>query len=700
MNQLVSQRREVGEFRKRYKWMALFVAGVFGLLLVRVFYLQVLDHDRYASIALGNITDDVALPATRGIIRDTSGHVVATNAPSYDVYVTPYLFTEEENLPRLAELLRLSTTETDALRERLRSPHLYPEEALGPDVDLATMTPGEREELRVRLATILRNERLPNAQDFAALSQDELEPWRAKLRAIGEARRHQRIEAVRSISRDQLAALEMHHDEFTTSSGVSYVGVLTTSGRRYPYGTLGAHAIGYLNEVSREDLDRLAGQGYRERDRIGREGIEAAWESYLRGQDGFLQKPVDSEGLHWDAPVEGSIRGRPAVPGRDLTITLDMELMRTIDRAFRGHPSGAVVVVEVNTGRVRALYSKPSYDLNERSGRLTEARFGEMQNDPFRPLNDKTIYETYFPGSTFKPITALAALSTDGLNPSQRYDCPGYYEVGNRRFRCTAAHGDVDLRESLVQSCNVYFWKTAEQVGLERLDQFARSFGLGERTGIGINSEARGFLASREWYERQGSRFMVGFTMNTAIGQGNTRTTLLQLAMAYAALANGGTLYYPQLVERVADPDGTVIQTFSPRIRSHLEIPPEHFAYVNDGLYGVMNDPTGTAYEARVDGGIPVAGKTGTAQVERRRTNEAGEQAWYFNRAHAWFAGFAPAGDPQVAIVVLVEHGGTGGRYAAPIGTQILQEYLGGREAERTAARPEPHAHEHRPEGG
>jgi penicillin-binding protein 2 len=627
MNHLVSQRREVGEFRKRYKWMALFVAGTFGLLVIRVFYLQVLDYDRYAAIAMGNITDDVTLPATRGIIRDSGGLVVATNSPSYDVYVTPFLFSETEDLPRLAELLALSPAETEALTTRLRG--------------------------------------------------------------IPEARRNQHIEAVRGIDRDQLAALEMHHDEFIADSGVAYVGVVTTPARTYPYATLGAHAIGYLNEVSAEDLTRLAGQGYRERDRIGREGIEAAWESYLRGQDGFQQTPVDSEGLHWDAPVVGAFRGRPAVPGRDLVITLDMELMRTIDRAFRGHPSGAVVVVEVNTGRVRALYSKPSYDLNERSGRLTSARFGELQNDPFRPLNDKTIYETYFPGSTFKPITALAALSTEGLNPSQRFDCPGFYEVGNRRFRCTAAHGDVDLRESLVQSCNVYFWKTAEQVGLERLDSFARSFGLGERTGIGINSEARGFLASREWYERQGSRFMIGFTMNTALGQGNTRATLLQLALAYAALANGGTLYYPQLVERIEEPNGDVIQTFSPRVRSQIDIPAEHLAYVNDGLYGVMNDPVGTAYEARIEGGIPVAGKTGTAQVERRRNaDEPAEQAWYFNRAHAWFAGFAPAGDPQVAIVVLVEHGGGGGRYAAPIGTQILQEYLGGRAEERTAARP------------
>ena len=268
----------------------------------------------------------------------------------------------------------------------------------------------------------------------------------------------------------------------------------------------------------------------------------------------------------------------------------------------------------------------------------------------------------------------------EDFSETNRVECHGFHEVGNRRFRCSAVHGDVDLRSALVQSCNVYIWKLAEQLGIDQLNRVARNFGFGARTGVGINSEAPGFLATRDWYENSGRRFMVGFTMNTAIGQGNTRVTLLQLAMAYAAIANGGTLYVPQLVERVESPGGQVIEAFEPQVRREVDVPPEHFASVLDGLYGVVNDPSGTAYDARIDGGVPVAGKTGTAQVQRRRTpsGEDDERAWYFNRSHAWFAGFAPAGNPEIAVVVMVEHGGAGGRHAAPIAMQIFEDYLGG----------------------
>jgi len=340
-------------------------------------------------------------------------------------------------------------------------------------------------------------------------------------------------------------------------------------------------------------------------------------------------------------------------------------------------------VVDVRTGRVRALYSKPAYDLNEMSGHLSAERYRELTEDPFRPLIDKTIYESYFPGSTFKPLSALAALEEDLIDPSHRVECLGYYQIGTQRQRCTSAHGDVDLRQALVQSCNVYFWKLAEIVGLERLNGVARSFGLGDRTGIGINSEATGFLATREWYEEHYGRFRIGYTLNTAIGQGNTRATLLQLALAYAALSNGGVLYVPQLIESVQAPDGTVIEEFEPQVRRRIDVDPEDLALVVDGLVGVVNEVGGTAYEARVDGGVTMAGKTGTAEVSggSRLSRRDPRRAWYFNRAHAWFAGFAPVEDPEVAIVVLVEHGGAGGRTAAPIATQILQEYLGGRTA-------------------
>ncbi len=613
---LLSQRREVGEFKKRYKWMALAVIAAFAVLMGRAIQLQVIEGEHWSTIARENITKTITVPATRGIVRDTNDRVIAENRPAYNVYITPQLLDPETDAAKLAELMGL------------------------------------------------------DAEARAAFER--------KLEQVPAHRRTHQIEMFKEITRDQLAALETHA---TDLPGVDVVAVPV---RTYPYGHLGAHAVGYLNEVSAEDLERLAEQGYRGGDSVGRTGVERSWESYLRGRDGFRRVLVDVHGSAARA-ADATSRSeqetrRDAVPGRDLTLTLDMDLMRSIDRAFRGHPSGAAVVVDVRTGRVRALYSKPAFDLNEMSGRLTRDRYVELEEDPFRPLIDKTIYESYYPGSTFKPVSALAALGDGILDETARVDCPGFYELGGRRFRCGSVHGDTDMRRALVQSCNVFFWKLAEQVGMDRLNRYARELGLGAPTGIGINSEASGFVPTRAWYEERGYRFMVGYTLNTAIGQGNTRVTLLQLAMAYAAIANGGTLYVPQVVEQVRSPDGRVVEELEPRIRRRVEVPREHLAYVVEGLYGVVNDPSGTAFDARVEGGVPVAGKTGTAQVARRRPREGEDpnRAWYFSRDHAWFAGFAPAGDPQVAIVVLIEHGGGGGRYAAPIATQILQEYLGG----------------------
>ena len=621
---LLSQRREVGEFKKRYKWMTLVVLASFAVLAARAIQLQVVSHDEYAQIARENVTKTITLPATRGLLRDTRGRVVAENRPAYNVYVTPQLLDPEEDVARVVQLMGLDA------------------------------------EARAR--------------------------FEQKLAEVPAHRRTHQIEMFTEITRDQVAALETH------AADLPGVDVVAVPVRRYPYEHLGAHAIGYLNEVSAEDLDALEDQAYRAGDEIGRTGVEKAWEGYLRGRRGYRRVLVDVHGVPArsadpDEQRDQETREEP-VAGRDLTLTLDMELMRTIDRAFRGHPSGAAVVVDVRTGRVRAMYSKPAYDLNELSGRLTRDRYVELEENPFRPLIDKTVYESYYPGSTYKPVSALAALGDSILDETSRVECPGFYEIGNRRFRCGSAHGDVDMRRALVQSCNVFFWRLAEQVGMDRLHRYSREFGLGAPTGIGINSEASGFVPTRQWYEDRGYRFMVGYTLNTAIGQGSTRVTLLQLAMSYAAVANGGTLYVPQLIERVSSPDGQLIEEFEPRIRRRVSLSREHLTYVVDGLYGVVNDPNGTAYDARVDGGVPVAGKTGTAQVARRapRDGEDRNRAWYFNRDHAWFAGFAPAGDPEIAIVVLVEHGGGGGRYAAPIAMQIVQEHLGGDEEPTTAS--------------
>ncbi len=608
----LSQRREVGEFRKRYRWMALFVVLVFGGIIVRVAQVQLFQRDRWSGIAQQNIIKTVKLPATRGVIRDIVGRVVASNRPSYDVYTTPRLL-QPEDLDRIASLMELSKEDRAALQTRL---------------------------------------------DQIPLS-----------------RRSHQFELFRDIDREQLAALETHLAELPA------LDIVTVPLRDYPYATLGAHMIGYLNEVNADDIKRAADPStYHPGDRIGRSGLEKRYEALLKGSRGFRRLVVDARGK----PLEGT---RPdslevemlkqPVPGHDIQLTVDMQLMEAFDRAFRPYPSGAAVVVDIHTGAIRALYSKPVYDPNEMSSGLSTKRYAELTGDPFRPLIDKTMYETYFPGSTFKAFTALAALEDAVVDPMQRVECLGSLKIGRQKFRCNKRHEWVDLYDSVVQSCNVYFWVLAEEVGLERINRYAKAFGFAERTGIGVNSEAKGFLATREWYAEHYGKFRIGYTLNTAIGQGNTRVTVLQLALAYAAIANGGSLYVPQVVQNVRSPDGSLSETFQPKMKREVGVAPEHLDLMRRALIDVVQDESGTAYRARNKDGVRVAGKTGTAQVvSRKGRSEESSSAWYLDRSHGWFAGFAPAEDPQVAFAVLVEHGGSGGASAAPIATSVMQQYL------------------------
>ncbi len=609
----LSQRREVGEFRKRYRWMALFVVLVFAGLIVRIAQVQLFQRDRWSGIAQDNITKTLELPPTRGVIRDLTGRVIASNRPSYDVYATPRLLQSPDDIERIASLMSLSPADARAFRERLE--------------------------------------------------------------ALPASRRTQQLQLFRDISRGQLAALDTHLAELRA------LDIVTVPLRHYPYKSLGAHLIGYLNEVNSSDLEKADDPDfYRSGDRIGRSGLEREYETLLRGSRGFERVVVDAQGRALTDAEPESLEvemHRSPVPGHDLQLTLDMRLMEAFDRAFEPYPSGAAVVVDIHTGAVRALYSKPVYDPNELSSGLSQRRYSELTEDPFRPLIDKTIYDTYFPGSTFKVFTALAALDEHVVDPGQRVECKGSIRIGRQKFRCNRRHEWVDLYESIVQSCNVYFWELAEDVGLERINRYARDFGFDERSGIGVNSEARGFLATREWYVEHFGAFRPGYTLNTAIGQGNTRVTVLQLAMAYAAIANGGTLYQPQVVENVRAPDGSLSDTFQPKVRRRVDVSPAHLDLIRRALVEVVNDESGTAYRARRKDAPRVAGKTGTAQVVSRKSKtDESSSAWYLDRSHGWFAGFAPADDPQVAFAVLVEHGGGGGSSAAPIATAVMKEYL------------------------
>jgi penicillin-binding protein 2 len=509
-----------------------------------------------------------------------------------------------------------------------------------------------------------------NLVRLLGLGESEALALRAKVTAQTSLRRYRSVLVFEDIDRDRLALIEQARADLP---GVS---VGDAPHRNYHAGTLAAHVIGYMNQISDAELDERRKDGYDETDAIGRYGIEKQWENFLRGKKGVERYVVDAKGQRkTDKEAEELISGErfvPPVPGHAVVLTLDARLQRIAERALRNHPAGGIAVVETGSGKILALVSKPAFDPNVMTGHLTRAEEAQMEADPHKPFLDKTLRQHYYPGSTYKFVTAIAALEEGGVSPDDRVTCRGWHELGRHTFRCTKAHGSVALYEAIAQSCNVYFWHLAEKVGIDRIAKVARDFGFGAPTGLGLNGDVPGRVPWKAWYESAGG-FRIGYTLNTAIGQGDTEVTVLQLALSYAALANGGTLWVPQIVLRVETAEGVVVADYAPVVRRKVAASARTLELVRSGLLGVVNDPRGTAFEARLDE-VQVAGKTGTAQV--RKLQKQPTAGWHPYRDHAWFAGYAPADRPEIAIVVLVEHGGKGGHVAAPVAMEIVHGYF------------------------
>jgi len=633
---LFAQRSDVGEFRRRYRWMVIVVIGAFITLVGRLVQLQLVEGEVHRAQARRNIVREGYLATTRGVIRDAYGKVLSANRPAYNVYITPSALDVEKAWPTVARLARLDDAERVNLEQTIR--------------ERRTLDPKDR-------------------------------------------RRQQQILVKVDVDRDAVAYLETHEKDLP---GVE---VAPSPVRYYPFGSLGAHMVGTMREVNREELAWLGERGYRAGDRTGSIGVERRWESYLRGQRGS-RKTVRGAGRRLDmAELEAKYLEEPRrvepIPGRDVTLTVDIELVDAMDKAMRGHLAGAVVVADVRTGRILAALSKPSFDPNVVSGgmgtRAVSDAFKRLYADPLKPTLDKTISAAYPPGSTYKPFTALAGLADGLVDPHAVVDCRGGFEYGKRYFRCTGVHRRVNLHGAMVQSCNTYFYELGSRISIDRLASVGLDFGFGVKTGIGVNPEARGRMPTRGWYTRRYKQaFYGGFTVLSAIGQGASTVTVLQLALAYAALANGGTVYQPQVVRSIETSDGTVVQEFPPRVRHVVDIPADHLTLIRDGLEGVVNEKRGTAYGGRIEG-VEVAGKTGTAQVSHvtPRGVDPGK-VWYFNRAHAWFAGYAPIHAPEIAIVVIVEHGGGGGEHAAPVAVKVVREWQKLKEKRLGTKEPEP----------
>ncbi|MBP9532039.1 MAG: penicillin-binding protein 2, partial [Syntrophaceae bacterium] len=375
------------------------------------------------------------------------------------------------------------------------------------------------------------------------------------------------------------------------------------------------------------------------------------------------------------------------VCGSNVVLTIDAALQKAAWEAFEGRP-GAAVAMDPRDGSILAMVSSPSYDPNLFNSGIAREAWEKLQKDPLKPMSNRAIAGQYPPGSTYKLIVAAAALEEGVITPETRINCSGSFDLGNRTYRCWRknGHGPVNLHRALVESCDVYFYTVGKKLGVDRIARYARKFGLGDVTGIELAHERKGLVPTRDWKQaRMKEPWQMGETISISIGQGFNLTTPLQLAQAYASLANGGTLWRPRLVQRIEAAEGGVVKEYLPEKKGDLGLSGKTVELLQQALWGVVNEPGGTGYAARIDG-ADVCGKTGTSQVvglpqdeqARRRKKIAA-----FHKDHALFACYAPARHPEIVVSVVAEHAGGGGAVAAPIARRILKAYFDGKKKDR-----------------
>ena len=428
--------------------------------------------------------------------------------------------------------------------------------------------------------------------------------------------------------------------------------------RVYPTSTFAAHLLGYVREVSDDQMK----QGrYRRGDMIGQSGLERLLDEHLRGRDGGERIEVDALGR----PVQVMRREEPD-PGAQVITTVDRRIQEAAERAMAGR-SGAVIVMDPRNGDVLAMTSSPAFELDRLTGNLDRDEWLKVIRDPLTPLMNRALQSQYAPGSVFKVVVAAAGLQEGSLTPMDKTYCNGEFHLGQWTFKDwkEGGHGHVDTRTALIHSCNIFFYQAGLKVGPAAIARYAEAFGLGAPSGIDLGGEKAGMVPFLDGRRRiDGRKWHAGDTVNMSIGQGQVLVTPMQVARMMSAVANGGVLWRPRLVQRVERVDGSLAYSSSSKMTGRVDLSPIVWAFLRQALSGVVNEG-GTGAAARIPG-IDVAGKTGTAQSVNKSDSAKGQD-------HAWFASFAPAQDPEVVVVVLVERGGKGGQVAAPIARQIYQ---------------------------
>jgi len=453
--------------------------------------------------------------------------------------------------------------------------------------------------------------------------------------------------------------------------------------RNYQAGPGMAHVVGFIGRINDRDLNRLRESGreqnYKGSVHIGKTGLEQSYETLLHGRTGFDQMETDASGR-----AVRMLSRIPPVPGKDLRLHLDLGLQAVAEHAF-GDFLGGLVALDPNTGGVLALVSRPGFDPNLFIDGVDPDTWKELNESAERPMVNRALRGIYPPGSTIKPFMALAGLELGVRKPTDSIADPGYFSLPNSRHQFRdwkrGGHGSVDLRKSIAQSCDIYYYRLAVDMGIDRMHDYLAKFGLGERSGIDLEGESPGLLPSRDWKQRRWKKaWYPGETVIAGIGQGYHLTTPLQLATATAMLANGGKRIEPRLVQAVRDPLSHVWQLQPTVARGQVAITPAHLAAVREGMMDVMR-PGGTASAAAAGAPYTIAGKTGTAQVVGIKQGEkyVEGRTQERHRDHALFIAYAPADKPRIALAVVVENAGFGAQAAAPIARQVLDYYLLGK---------------------
>ncbi len=516
---------------------------------------------------------------------------------------------------------------------------------------------------------------------IARYTQIPEEDLLAKVREYNGLSSYKPVLLKQDIGRDAMASIEVH--KFDLPGVVLDIRPV----RHYINGQHAAHLIGYMGEINAKELQSGTFAGCRGGDYIGRFGAEKTYEDLLRGKRGGRQVEVDVRGQ-----VVKALRTVSAIPGQNLYLSLDYALQKKVEELLQDQV-GAVVAMDPMTGFILLMASSPTFDQNAFVSGMSRGEWGTLISNPEYPMTNRVIQAEYPPASTYKVVTAIAGLEEGIIDSKTTHVCPGYYAVGDRVFRCwkRGGHGEVDVVRAIAESCDVFFYKVGEEVGVDRLASYARMCGLGERTGISLDNESKGLVPTSEWKKKRiGESWQRGETLNVSIGQGFNLTTPLQMLMLTSAIANNGTLYQPQVVKRVETADGIEVKNIEPVIKGSLTIAPETMAIVKRGLWEAVNTQKGTARGIKLDQ-YPISGKTGTAQLatsKRPTAGETGKESEISDhlKPHAWFIAYAPAEAPRIAVVVIVEHGEHGSTTAAPIAKELIKIYLEKQERENWIA--------------